>query len=269
MMPKGIEPPKNDSDRYYHIDCGPGDVHPYILTCGHPDRARKIARLFDRVTVKRRNREFCTFTGYYRDIPVSVIGTGIGPDNTAIAVVEASQCVVPATFIRIGSCGSVQDNIAVGDLVITERAIRDENTSHYYAPPTVDAVADREVLSALSGAAESLNYPHHVGLTCTTSDFYAGQGWQVRGFTSTDPEKMERLRRAGVLNVEMEMSVYLTLARVSSWKLRAGGVTAVYDSIADRRFAPEGALKKAENRCIEVGLRAVEILHSMDGEKSR
>jgi uridine phosphorylase len=269
MTPRGGDPPKNENGRYYHIDCGPGDIHPYILTCGHPDRARKIARLFDSVTVTRRNREFCTFTGFYKEIPVTVMGTGIGPDNTAIAVVEASQCVLPATFVRIGSCGSVQDNISIGDLVITERALRDENTSHYYASPTVDAVADREVLSALTQAAVSLKYPHHVGLTCTTSDFYAGQGWHVRGFASTDPEKIERLRNAGVLNVEMEMSVYLTLARVSIWKLRAGGVTAVYDSITDRKFASKEVLVKAEMRCIEVGLRAVEIIYSMDKDRGR
>ncbi|NIO16436.1 MAG: uridine phosphorylase [Deltaproteobacteria bacterium] len=269
MSSKGIEPPKNDAGRYYHIDCGPGDIHPYILTCGHPDRAVKIASFFDRVTVTRKNREFCTFTGYYREIPVTVMGTGIGPDNTAITVVEASQCVVPATFIRIGSCGSVQDDVAIGDLVITERALRDENTSHYYAPPTVEAVADREIVSALARAAASLNYPYHVGLTCTTSDFYAGQGWHVRGFSSTDPKKIERLRAAGVLNVEMEMSVYLTLAAISSWKLRSGGVTAVYDSITDRRFASKDVLAKAEMRCIQVGLRAVEIVYSMDREKGR
>lgn len=268
-MPKGIEPPKNDEGRYYHIDCGPGDVHPYILTCGDPERARKIALLFDVVTVSRRNREFCTFTGYYRKVPVTVMGTGIGPDNAAIAVVEASQCVVPATFIRLGSCGSVQDNIAIGDLVITDRALRDENTSHYYAPLAVDAIADREVVSVLTGAATSLKYPHHVGLTCTTSDFYAGQGWHVRGFSATEINKIERLRGAGVLNVEMEMSVYLTLARISSWKLRAGGVTAVYDSISDRTFPPKKVLEKAELRLIEVGLLAVRNLHSMDAKENR
>lgn len=269
MIPRGIEPPKNEEGRYYHIDCGPGDIHPYVLTCGHPDRAGKIARLFDSITIKRRNREFCTFTGFYRDIPVTALGTGIGPDNTAIAIVESAQCAIPVTFIRLGSCGSLQDEISMGDLVITERALRDENTSHYYAPASIEAVADRDVLSALTEAASSLEYPYHVGITCTTSDFYAGQGWYVRGFNATDPGKTQRLRDAGVLNVEMEMSVYLTLARISSWKLRAGGVTAVYDNVFDRKFAPKAVLESAEMRLINVGLLAVELLHGMDREKGR
>jgi uridine phosphorylase len=53
-------------------------------TCGDPARARKLAKFLDRVQVRRRSREFLTFTGIYRQIPVTVMATGIGPDNTAI-----------------------------------------------------------------------------------------------------------------------------------------------------------------------------------------
>ncbi|RMG60859.1 MAG: uridine phosphorylase [Deltaproteobacteria bacterium] len=259
-----IEPPKNDRGRYYHIDCGPGDIHPYVITCGHPERAEKIASFFNEVKVWRRNREFVTITGMWKGIPLTVMGTGIGPDNTAIAVVEAAQCVEPVTFIRVGSCGGVSRQVSVGDLVITERALRDENTSHYYAPPEVEATASRDVLGALEEAAKELGFPYHVGLTCTTSDFYAGQGWKVRGFDCTCPDKLERLEREGVLNVEMEMSVYLTLAAISTFRIRAGGVTAVYDTVWDRKFAEKEVLEEAEKRCILVGLRAVEILRERD-----
>ena len=110
--------PLNEQGRYYHLDCGPGDLAPYVLTCGDPDRARRLARLLDRVEVRRRYREFLTFTGEYHRIPVSVMATGIGPDNTAIAVVEAAQCASPLTFIRLGSCGALQPHIQVGDLII-------------------------------------------------------------------------------------------------------------------------------------------------------
>lgn len=265
-MPSDSELPKNARGRFYHLDCGPGDIAPYILTCGDPARARKIARHFDKVNVRRRNREFLTYTGCYRGIPVSAMATGIGPDNTAIAVIEAAQCVSKATFIRLGSCGALAPEIAIGDLVITDRALRDEATTNYYAPPSYEARAHPLVLKALKEAAAELGVPHHVGLTCTTADFYGGQARQVPGFPILEPEKIARLRQAGVLNLEMEMSAYLTLAGISTYPLRAGGACAVLNNRVTGASVFDAPRLKAlaERRLIQVGLRAVEKIFAGD-----
>ena len=256
----------NDQGRFYHINCGPGDLAPYVLACGDPGRAQRLARLLDRVQVRRRYREFHTVTGEYRRIPVSVMATGIGPDNTAIAIVEASQCASPLTFIRLGSCGALQPHIQVGDLIITQQALRDENTSHYYAPAQGLVPAHPEVLQALVQAAEELQAPYHLGTTCTTSDFYAGQGRQVPGFPTAEPDKVELLQRAGVLNLEMEMSVYLALARASSYNLRAAGACAVFTNrvTGDQFFGLKRRRQQAERSLMAVGLRALEILSARD-----
>src|SRR4030042_6261842 len=119
--------PKNARGRFYHLDCAPGELAPYILTCGDPFRARRIARRLTRVDMRRKNREFLTYTGIYQNIPVSVMATGIGAPASAIAIVEAANCVAPVTFIRLGTCGALQGEIAVGDLVITAAARRDDN----------------------------------------------------------------------------------------------------------------------------------------------
>lgn len=259
--------PKNRQGRYYHLNCGPGDLAPYILTCGDPDRARRVARSFDRVELRRKNREFLTYTGYYHDIPVSIIATGIGAAASAIAVVEAAQCVAPATFIRLGSTGALQGHINLGDLVITTEALREENTTHFYAPAEIKALAHPDVLAALRQAAAALEVPHHLGVTCTSPDFYAGQGRVVPGFPTLDPEKVKRLSRAGVLNLEMEMSAYLTLAAVSTLKLRAGGACVVVNNRLRGVFASARLFRRAEQRLIQVGLRAVEILAAKDGGK--
>lgn len=263
MLPSS-ELPGNEKGRLYHIDCGPGDLAPYILSCGDPVRAGKIARFFDQTKVRRKHREFVTYTGLYKGISLSVMATGIGPDNTAITVIEASQCISPVTFIRLGSCGALQDYISVGDLVITESALRDENTSHYYALPDLPARSNPAVTAALRQAAEKLNAPYHVGLTCTTSDFYGGQGRQIPGFPIRDPQKAERMRKKGVLNFEMEMSVYLTLAQISTYKIRAGGMCAVFANRINGAFISPRDMKKAEMRCIKVGLLAVELLYARD-----
>jgi uridine phosphorylase len=258
--------PLNAQGRFYHIDCGPGDLAPYILTSGDPARAKKLARLFDRVEITRRYREFATYTGTYRGVPVSALATGIGVDNTTIAVIEAAQCVSPATFIRLGSCGALQPGIAPGDLVITARALRDEQTTRYYAPAEQPAEAHPAVFEALVQAARELGAPHHVGLTCTTADFYGGQGRQAPGFPILDNNKLARLQEAGVLNLEMEMSAYLTLAAVSTYRLRAGGVCVVLVNrlTGASLFASPRRRRDSERRLLEVGLRAVEILATRD-----
>ena len=100
-----------------------------------------------------------------------------------------------------------------------------------------------------------------MGLTCTTADFYAGQGRAAPGFPSLDPGKVARLSRAGVLNLEMEMSTYLTLAAVSTYPIRAGGAcVAVNNRITGQGLSSARARRRAEGRLIEVGLLALEIL---------
>ncbi|MFA5111394.1 MAG: nucleoside phosphorylase, partial [Desulfobaccales bacterium] len=199
--------PKNARGRFYHIDCAPGELAPYILTCGDPDRAQRIARRFDRVEMRRKNREFLTYTGVYKDIPVSVMATGIGAPATAIAIVEAANCVHPVTFIRLGTCGALQRNIEVGDLVITESSWCQEGTIESYVPGGIVPHAAPEIVAALSEAAKAVKMPCHVGLTVTTADFYAGQGRAAPGFPAPDPGFLQALAASGVLNMEMEMGV--------------------------------------------------------------
>jgi uridine phosphorylase len=258
--------PKNPQGRFYHIDCAPGELAPYILTCGDPARAQRIARYFDRVDLRRKNREFLTYTGSYKSIPVSVMATGIGAPASAIAIVEAANCVAPVTFIRLGTCGALQRTIGVGDLVITESAWCGENTSASYLPPGgFVPQAAPEIVAALRQAAAAVGVPYHMGLTCTTADFYLGQGRASPGFPEPDPELLAGLTAAGVLNLEMEMSVYLALAAVSTYRIRAGGACLVLNNrLTGQGFIEAQARRRAERRLIDAGLRAVEILATGD-----
>ena len=257
--------PRNAKGRFYHIDCAPGELAPYILTCGDPDRASRIARFFDRVTMRRKNREFLNYTGSYKNIPVSVMATGIGAPATAIAIVEAANCVNPVTFIRLGTCGALQGYIQIGDLVITESAWCREGTVESYIPGGIVPHADPAIVTALREAAEALKMPYHVGLTVTTADFYAGQGRAAPGFPAPDPQYLQALTESGVLNMEMEMAVYLALAAVSTYEIRAGGACLVLDnreSAAD--FTSVKEKRRGVGRLIRVGLRALEILAKGD-----
>jgi uridine phosphorylase len=257
--------PKNARGRFYHLDCSPGELAPYILTCGDPDRARRLARRLTRLDLRRRHREFLTYTGAHGNIPVSILATGIGAPASAIAVVEAANCVHPVTFIRLGTTGALQAHLAPGDLVITAAARREENTTRAYAPSAFVPPADPAVVAALTDAAAALNIPHHLGLTCTTPDFYPGQGRAAPGFPAPDPGYLQALTAAGVLNLEMEMSVYLTLAAVSTYRIRAGGVCLVLNNrLTGRGLTSASARRRAERRLLDLGLRALEILANTD-----
>jgi uridine phosphorylase len=257
--------PKNARGRFYHLDCAPGDIAPYILTCGDPHRAARLARRLTRVDLRRKNREFLTYTGAYKNIPVTVMATGIGAPASAIAIVEAANCVTPVTFIRLGTCGALQADIRVGDLVITTAARREENTTQAYAPAALVPAAAPAVVAALKDAAEALKVPHHLGLTCTTADFYPGQARPAPGFPAPEPHKLARLSRAGVLNLEMEMSAYLTLAAVATVPIRAGGACLVLNNrLTGQGLLGARARRRAEDRLLDVGLRALVILAAGD-----
>jgi uridine phosphorylase len=106
---------------------------------------------------------------------------------------------------------------------------------------------------------------HHLGLTCTTADFYAGQGRMAPGFPVLEPHKVARLSQAGVLNLEMEMAAYLTLAAVATVPIRAGGACLVLNNrVTGQGFPGAHARRRAERRLIDVGLRALEFLAAVD-----
>lgn len=244
-----------NDDEQYHLEVGPGAVADTVLLPGNPERVPKVTDAWDRSEVVADHREYRTATGAYGGTPISVTSTGIGSPSAAIAVEELAR-VGADTLIRVGSCGAVREEAAVGDLVITRGAVRQEGTSDEYVREGYPAVADHAVVAALVAAAERLDYDYHVGLTCSTDSFYAGQGrpgfedFEARG----SDELVAELRAANVLNFEMEASAILTLANV--YGLRAGAVCSVYANRVTGEFRTEGERKAAETASLATHLLA-------------
>jgi len=246
----------------YHINCKRGDLAPYLLVPGDPQRISKIAQYWSRAKEVSSHREFKSATGVYKGVRVSAISSGIGPAAMAIVVNEAANVGVE-TFMRVGSCGALQKDIACGDLVVSSAAVRLDGTSNNYIMPEYPAVANYEVLLALIEAAETQNVNYHVGLTATSNDFFAGQARHGHeGFQN--PERgnlIATLQRANVLNFEMETATLFVLCSV--FGLRAGSVCAVYANRVTDEFKPHAG----EDNCIKVANEAVKILHDWDYAK--
>jgi uridine phosphorylase len=249
-------------ERQYHIGLGPGDLAEYILLPGDPDRTPRIATRLDSIEREHRHREFASTTGRYRGLRVSIVSTGIGTDNMEIVVAEILAITERPTFIRVGSCGALQPEIGLGELVISSGAVRLETTTSWYVSDGYPAVAHVEAVAALIEAASRLGHRAHVGITATAPGFFGAQGRPIPQLPIRYPDLAEEMARQRVLNFEMEASALLVLAGLA--RCRAGVVCAVYSQRTTGDFGTGAARDAAEAACVETGLESLLILAEMD-----
>ncbi len=256
MSTRSANDPQTADARQYHIGLRPGEVAPSILLVGDPKRAQRVAHThFETHGDSICEREFVTYTGTYKGHAMTVMGTGMGAANTEIAVIELCQLFEDPTeiaMVRAGSCGALQAEIGLGDLIISQAGYRLEETSLAFVGPGYPAVAHPEAILALLWAAEDAGARAHLGITATASGFYGAQGRSVAGFNSRIGEIEAQLGREGVSNMEMECSTLLTLASLRGF--RAGAVCAAYANRVADTFIDQADKPGAEFRCIQVGL---------------
>lgn len=149
-------------NKVYHLGLAKGQLAENVFIVGDPARAVRVSKRFDKIDFAVSNREYVTFTGTYKGMPATVIGTGIGTDNVEIALVEAfivnefdfesakrQPNIKPLTIIRIGTSGGVQANIAPGVFGISSYALGLDSTGLYYDFPAADNVVTEIEKSAL------------------------------------------------------------------------------------------------------------------------
>ena len=254
-----------DGERQYHIGLGPGDLAEYILLPGDQDRTSVIASRFDSIELEHRHREFASATGTYRGMRVSVVSTGIGTDNVEIAVAEILAITRRPTLIRVGSCGALQPEMGLGDLVITTGGVRLETTTSWYVHDGYPAVASYEAIAALIEASERLGHRYHVGVTATAPGFFGAQGRPIPQLPIRYPDLAEDMTRQRVMNFEMEASALLVFASLAG--CRAGVVCAVYANRTTGEFIGGSMKDAAEAACVETGLESLLVLAEMDAQK--
>jgi len=252
-------------ERQYHIGLGPGELAEYILLPGDPDRTARIATHLDAIEGRHRHREFSSVTGTYRGQRVSIVSTGIGTDNVEIVVAEILAITERPTFIRTGSCGALQPEIGLGDLIVSTGAVRLETTTNWFVHDGYPAVAHHEAVCALIEAAHRLGHRYHVGVTATAPGFYGAQGRPVPRLPIRYPDLAEEMARQRVLNFEMEASAVFVLAGLAG--SRAGAVCAVFAQRTTGDFVSGPAKEAAEVACVETGLESLLILAAMDRRK--
>lgn len=250
-------------DLQYHIKCKDGDIFPYVIMPGDPNRVRLIGSFMDDVKKISSNREYTTISGYYKGVGVSVTSTGIGAPSTSIAIEELAR-IGAKTLIRVGSTGALDEKIRCGDLIINTASVRYDGATKDYVNQFYPAIASYEVTLALIEACEKLQYKYHVGIGASRDTFYGGQ--ERPSFADYHQSFMDNLiddlEKAKVLNLEMEASTVFTLS--SLFGLRAGAVLAVFGNRKTQEFEVKG-----EEDAAKATLESIKILSDWDKIKEK
>ncbi|WP_436774810.1 nucleoside phosphorylase [Yinghuangia sp. YIM S09857] len=199
----------------------------YAVVVGDPARAGLVAKLLDGAEQIGGNREYVTYAGTWRGVPVVVSSHGVGGPGAVCLFGELAEAGV-TTMIRLGTAGAIARGIGDGDLVVAEAAVRDDGVTQQLVPAEFPAAATPEVVLALQGAAREHEAVHHRGTVWTRAAFLPG----------VLELPMKPYQRAGVLAIEMELSALLVFAALNG--LRAGGALVIDGIAADDLVDDEG-----------------------------
>jgi uridine phosphorylase len=243
----------------FHIKCNPEDISRYVFVPGSHSRAKLIAEHFENCRTVSETRGYLVYSGTVDGIFMTVSSTGMGGPTTAIALEELAH-MGGDTFIRVGSCGTSQAYVEVGDTIIGTGTFRAGGTANNYLPIEFPAVPNYDVTMALVKAAESLKADgrlhrnFHTGLGSAGDAFYAPK----------NPAARELLAQSGIVSGEMESDTLFVIAALRGW--RAG---ALYASDGNAKETKpewgEDYFRQGERDAILIGIEGMKAIARADG----
>lgn len=267
----------NPDGSVYHLNLKPDDISDTIIFVGDQDRVEKITKHFDSIEFSTQKREFKTQTGYYKDKLLTVISTGIGPDNIDIVLNELDALVnidletrkpkeelMSLNIVRVGTSGSLQKDVPVDSFVISTHGLDINGMLHFYQ---IDDISNPDIENAfiahtnwdknkarpiiIKNSQYLENYfdsPQvHKGMTGTAGGFYGPQGRVLRLPLQDDSlnAKLDSFTYEDfrITNFEMETSVIYGLS-----KLLGHEALSLNAIIANR---PNGTFSKDPKQTVE------------------
>ncbi len=276
----------NPRGAVYHLDLRPDEVADTVITVGDPDRVKEVSKYFDSIEVKRQHREFISHTGYVGKKRITVLSSGIGPDNIDIVVNELDALINidfetreikkelgSINIIRIGTSGSLQADIPVDSFVASTHGLGVDNLLNFYRHEQNEQ--EKELLHSFvthtqvhgqignpyisSGSASLIKHfvdGFHQGITVTCPGFYGPQGRILR-LGVKNPELVNRLTdfrfgRHRITNFEMETSAIYGLGKLLGHHCLA--INAIVANRVKKEFSKDGkaAVESLIKRFIEI-----------------
>ena len=233
-----------------HVRAEPGEYAEACLLPGDPLRARYIAETYlDGAVERNSERGMLGYTGEFEGRPVSVQATGMGCPSAAIVVEELVQLGVKR-LLRVGTCGGLQPDMSLGDLIVAVSAVpADQTAVHLIGEPHVPT-ADWELVHGAVHAAKEMGRAVRVGPIVSSDLFY-----------NPDDGQYARWSDRGILAVEMEAAVLFTLGALR--KVKAGCLLTVSDVVVEGEFVriSDEEMRAAVDQMTQLALRTVTTSH--------
>jgi DeoD family purine-nucleoside phosphorylase len=230
-----------------HVRAEPGDYGEACLLPGDPLRAKYIAETyFDRVVERNSERGLLGYSGEWEGKPVSVQGTGMGCPGATIVFEELIQLGVKR-LLRVGTCGGLQPDHALGDLIVALSAVPADSTAmHLVGNEPHCPTASWELIHGAVHAAKELGQSMRVGPIVSSDLFY-----------NPDDGQYQRWSGRGVLAVEMEAAALFTVGALRG--VEAGCLLTISDIVVDGDFKriSDDELRDAVDRMTRVALATV------------
>src|SRR5256714_6295972 len=227
-----------------HVRAEPGEYAEACLLPGDPLRAKYIAETYlDNAVERNAERGMLGYTGEFEGRPVSVQATGMGCPSAAIVIEELVQLGVKR-MLRVGTCGGLQPDLQLGDLIVALAAIpADATARHLVGADQHVPTASWELVHGAVHAAKEIGQPMRVGPIVSSDLFY-----------NPDGEQYERWSSRGILAVEMEAAVLFTLGAIRG--VEAGCLLTVSDVVVEQEFKriSDEELRAAVDRMTRIAL---------------
>lgn len=277
----------NSRGAIYHVDLRPEELADTVIVVGDPDRVKKVSAHFDSIEFRAQHREFITHTGFIGKKRLSVLSTGIGPDNIdivlneldALANIDFSSRQVKPDFhklniIRFGTSGSLQADIPVDSFVASSHGLGLDNLLNFYSyTKSADEQQMAEAFISQTGLDTAVTIPYafagsgmllnkfgtgfHKGITVTCPGFYGPQGRVLR-LPVSSPGLIDKLTHFNfnnhrITNFEMETSAIYGLGRLLGHECMS--VNAIVANRVVQQFSKDG--NAAVAKLIEKALEAL------------
>ncbi len=235
-----------------HLEASRGSIAETVLLPGDPLRAKHVAEeLLQNSKCYNNVRGMLGFTGYYQGHLVSIQGTGMGMPSTAIYVNELVKEYGVKRLVRVGTCGSIQGEMDIGDIILATSASGDSHTNKlYFGGMDFAPTADFELLYNAYQRARLMNIPVNPGPIFSTDTFFDDK-----------PDRWTIWAEHGILAVEMETQMLYTLA--ARFEVKALSILTVSDSLVTGKAASHQDREKGFMKMMKLALEST-IISNLD-----
>ncbi len=245
---------------------GADQVAKYVIFSGDPWRVEIVREYLDNPVKVAFLREFNTYTGSYKGVPVTITSTGIGAPGAAIAMEEMYEAGMQVA-VRMGTSMALQDDM-LGKFLIPVASFRMEHTSETYVESGYPAVADFDLVQAMNETARSFGAGYRNGISCTMDGFYSqmhDSRFSLESGRNMQP-MFDRLKKLHVSGIDMESSCMLVLGRLMQVKTCVLTMTTVLENL--KKVLEGQERKDAEDLLCKAALEGIYRYHMQQEEKA-